>query len=283
MARVTMILILALSAALGGFLISYLFPLHYTATSTVIAEVRFVVIPVITADFAQSVQRLRQHILAPSRLRPVIHALNLVKPEDEGELVIQQHMQVEPVITTAKKASSANNQPVLGLNVEYTDINAARAQKVCNALAALIAEENLSSNSDITESISDFLSRLLKLAKDDLEQKRAQLRAISKSPSPRSPKEEATYEASALDYNQAQANYKDLMDKENTSELGVVAESQPPLGEQVHIVTADLPQTPSFPNRLLFFLCGLGAGLLFGIGRLLWLPLPNATEIEQLS
>ena len=44
--RVTVILTLAVCAALGGFLISYLFPQHYTATSTVLAEDHFVVIPV---------------------------------------------------------------------------------------------------------------------------------------------------------------------------------------------------------------------------------------------
>jgi uncharacterized protein involved in exopolysaccharide biosynthesis len=278
MARVTVIPALALSAALGGFLISYAFPPHYTARSTVVAEDHFVVPPVITADFAQSVQTLSQNVLAPSRLRPVIHALNLVKPEDEGKLVmdIQQHVQVEPVITATKMVVARSptdkkevyaNQRVLGLNVEYTDINAVRAQKICNALAALIVEENLRSNSDLTQDTSDYLGRQLKLAKDDLEHKRAQVLAISKSPSPRrSPKEEAAYKALALDYDKAKSNYKDLLAKENTSELGVVAEIEPLLGEQVHIVTADLPQTSSFPNRLLFSLCGLGGGLLFGIG-----------------
>jgi uncharacterized protein involved in exopolysaccharide biosynthesis len=203
MARVSVIPTLALSAALGGFLISHLFPLHYTATSTVLAEGHFVVIPVITDDFVQSVQRLSQNILVPSRLHPVIHALNVVKPEDEGKLIIdiQQHMQVEPMITSTKMVVASSptakkevyaNQRMLGLNVEYTDTNAVRAQRVCNALAALIVDENLRSNSDLTDSTSHFLSRQLELAKDDLEHKRAQVLAISKSGRPRSPKEEAT-------------------------------------------------------------------------------------------
>ena len=179
-------------------------------------------------------------------------------------------MQVEPAITTAKKEASTSNQLVLGLNVEYTDRNAVRAQRICNALTSLIVDENLRLGSDLAHTTVDFLPRQLKLAKDDLEHKRAQLRVISKSPSPRSPKEEATYKALALDYANAHAFYKDLLAKTNTAELHVGGDSQPPLVEHVRIDTADLPEAPSFTNRPLFSLCGLGAGLLLGIGRLLW-------------
>jgi uncharacterized protein involved in exopolysaccharide biosynthesis len=64
------------------------------------------------------------------------------------------------------------------------------------------------------------------------------------------------------------------------------------MGEQMRIVsTADLPESPSFPGRPLFALGGVGAGLLLGIGRLLWpaarklfqrlaLLFPIGTEIE---
>jgi uncharacterized protein involved in exopolysaccharide biosynthesis len=264
--RVTMILTLAVWAALGGFLISYLFPPHYTATATLLAEDHFVVIPVITVDFTQSVQTLGQNISTPSRLRPVIHALSLGRPESEGKLIseIQQHMYVEPVITTAKKEDSASSQQMLGLNVEYTDRDAVRAQRICDALTSLIVDENLRLGSDLAHTTVDFLPRQLKLAKDDLEHKRAQFRAISKSPSPRGPKEEATYEALALDYANAHAFYNDLLAKTNTAELSVGGVSQPPLGEHVLIDTADLPEAPSFPKRPLFSLCGLGAGLLLG-------------------
>jgi len=79
--------------------------------------------------------------VSPSRLRPVIQSLALVKPGDEDSLVagIQQNMQVEPVITTmstavatsptAKKKPSASNEPVPGFNVRYTDSNASAPRK----------------------------------------------------------------------------------------------------------------------------------------------------------
>ena len=112
--RLKVILIPALVAPLSGFLISYVLPPKYSSQSTVLVEGQKVpdnyVMPVITADFAQRVQTLSQEVLSPSRLRPVIHSLNLVKPEDEGKLIgeIQQNMQVEPVITTMSAAVAAS-------------------------------------------------------------------------------------------------------------------------------------------------------------------------------
>ena len=45
---------------------------------------------------------------------------------------------------------------------------------------------------------------------------------------------------------------------------------------------ADLPQTPSFPNRLLFAGGGFGAGLILGLGLALWLELRDkAIRTEQ--
>jgi uncharacterized protein involved in exopolysaccharide biosynthesis len=144
--RLKVILIPALLAPLAGFIVSYVFPPKYTSQSTVLVEGQKVpdnyVQPVITADFTQRVQTLSQEVLSPSRLRPVIQSLNLVKPEDENKLIadIQQNMSVEPVITSmsaaaaqagvsgAKKEASATDEPVPGFNVEYTDSNGVRAQ-----------------------------------------------------------------------------------------------------------------------------------------------------------
>src|SRR5580700_488947 len=193
--RLKVILIPALVAPLSGFLISYVLPPKYSSQSTVLVEGQKVpdnyVMPVITADFAQRVQTLSQEVLSPSRLRPVIHSLNLVKPEDEGKLIgdIQQNMQVEPVITTMSaavaasptaktKKPSAGSEPVPGFTVNYSDSNAARAQKVCNALTSLIVDENLKSRSAVAQSTTDFLTRQVDDAKRQLDDQDAKLAAF---------------------------------------------------------------------------------------------------------
>src|ERR1700681_1260981 len=173
--RLKVILIPALLSPLAGFMVSYVFPPKYTSESTVLVEGQKVpdtyVQPIITSDFTQRIQTLQQQVLSPSRLRPVIQSINLVKPDEEGRLIedIQQNMRIEPVITSmsaaaaqagtsdAKKETSANDEPVPGFNVEYTDSNAARAQKICNAMTSLILEENLRSRADVAQGTTEFL------------------------------------------------------------------------------------------------------------------------------
>src|ERR1700726_2378341 len=113
--RLKVILIPALLSPLAGFLVSYVFPPKYTSQSTVLVEGQKgpdnYVQPVITSDFTQRVQTLQQQVLSPSRLRPVIQSLNLVKPDEEGKLIedIQQNMHVELLITSMSAAASAES------------------------------------------------------------------------------------------------------------------------------------------------------------------------------
>ena len=194
--RLKVILIPALLAPLTGFLVSYAFPPKYTSQSTVLVESQKVpdalVQSVITADFTQRIQTLSQQVLSPTRLRPVIQTLNLGKSEDEAKLIsdIQQNMTVEPVITSMSAAASAagapgakkkpGNGPVPGFNVNYTDRDAARAQKICNAMTSLIVDENLRSRAEVSQSTTDFLSRQVEDAKRAIDDQDAKLAAFKK-------------------------------------------------------------------------------------------------------
>jgi len=193
--RLKVILIPALIAPLGGFLISYapFFPPKYSSQATVLVEGQKVpdtlVTPVITSDFAQRVQSLSQKILTPSLLRPLIDSLNLgLKPEEERKLIagIGQNMTVDPVMTlmsaavanspTAKtKKPSASNEPVPGFNVGYSDSDPVRAQKICNALTSLMVDQNLKSRSEVAQSTTDFLGRQVEDAKHNVNDLNAQL------------------------------------------------------------------------------------------------------------
>ncbi len=195
--RLKVILIPVLLAPLGGFMISYVFSPKYTSQATVLVEGQKVpdsyVMPVITSDFTQRVQTLSQEVVSPSRLRPVIRSLALVKPDEEGELIsnIQQNMTVEPVITSmsaaaaaspgAKKSKpSAMNEPLPGFTVNYSDRNAIRAQKICNAMTSLIVDENLRSRSEVAQSTTEFLGRQLEDAKRAVDDQDAKLAAFKK-------------------------------------------------------------------------------------------------------
>ena len=202
--RLKVILIPTLIAPLAGFMVSYVFSPKYTSQSTVLVEGQKVpdnyVQPVITADFTQRVQTLSQEVLSPTRLRPVIQNFEitepqLFKPAEEGKIIsdIQQNMQVQPVITSMsaaaagagiagakKKKPSVTDEPVPGFNVNYTDSNAFRAQKICNALTDLIVTENLKERGDIAKSTTEFLGRQLEDAKRAIDDQDAKLAAFKK-------------------------------------------------------------------------------------------------------
>jgi uncharacterized protein involved in exopolysaccharide biosynthesis len=283
--RMKLILTLTLSGALGGFLVSYVLPTRYQTQSTVLVEGQKVpdsyVSPIITSDFVQRMPSLSQEVESPARLRSMLKDYGIVNPEEQSKLIvaIQQNMQVEPVITslseaadaypTAKKDAPATYEPVPGFNVVYTDTDPVRAQKLCNAMTSSMVDENLRSRSEAAQSTVDFLSHRVEDARRSLIEQGTRL-GNSNSHSPRSPREAAEYKVLAVDYEVAEAFYKDLLAKESAAGLGASLENQQE-GEQMHIAAAAyLPEDPVFPDRRALTLWGLGAGLLLGIGRLLW-------------
>jgi uncharacterized protein involved in exopolysaccharide biosynthesis len=88
-----------------------------------------------------------------------------------------------------------------------------------------------------------------------------------------SPGVEGEYKALARDYDNAQKVYQEDLAKQSTSKMATQAQQQQQ-GEQMALLNpATLPDSPSFPNRLLFAGGGLGAGLALGLGLTLWLEL----------
>jgi len=86
-----------------------------------------------------------------------------------------------------------------------------------------------------------------------------------------SPGIEEEYKELARDYDNAQKVYQDDLAKQSTSKMATQAEQQQE-GEQMALLNpANLPDSPSFPNRLLFAGGGLGAGLVLGFGLAVWL------------
>ncbi len=88
-----------------------------------------------------------------------------------------------------------------------------------------------------------------------------------------SPEVEEKYKQLTRDYDTAQKFYADLLAKKSTSEMATDMERRQQ-GEQMHLLNqASLPESPSFPNRLLFAAGGLGSGLLIGMVLALWLEM----------
>ncbi|HZW95556.1 MAG TPA: Wzz/FepE/Etk N-terminal domain-containing protein [Candidatus Eremiobacteraceae bacterium] len=86
-----------------------------------------------------------------------------------------------------------------------------------------------------------------------------------------SPGIEEQYKELARDYDNAQKVYQDDLAKQSTSKMATQAE-QEEQGEHMALLNpADLPDSPSFPNRLFFAGGGFGAGLVLGLTLAIWL------------
>ncbi|MBV9572714.1 MAG: lipopolysaccharide biosynthesis protein [Acidobacteriales bacterium] len=85
-----------------------------------------------------------------------------------------------------------------------------------------------------------------------------------------SPGVEEQYKLLTRDYETAQKFYNDLLAKKSESQMQTDLERREQ-GEQMRLINpANLPDTPSFPNRLLFAAGGLGGGFVVGVALALW-------------
>ena len=195
--RLKVILIPLLVAPIAGFGISYIFSPRYTSQSMVLVEGQKVpsnlVTPVITADFTQRIQTLTTQVMGGSRLRPMIQSLGVAKPGEDSKLIedIRSNVTVTPVITSMSAAASAGlsgqkkkpsitDEPLPGFNVNYTDSDAKRAQKICDGVTSLIVDENLRSRADIATETTKFLGRQVEEAKQAIDDLDAKLAAFKK-------------------------------------------------------------------------------------------------------
>jgi len=97
-----------------------------------------------------------------------------------------------------------------------------------------------------------------------------------------SPGVEEQYKQLTRDYETAQKFYNDLLGKKSESEMQTDMERRQQ-GEQMSLLNpANLPDSPSFPNRLLFAGGGLGAGVAFGFILAFWMEMRDkALRTEQ--
>jgi uncharacterized protein involved in exopolysaccharide biosynthesis len=206
--RLKVILIPALIAPLGGFLVSYGFPPKYSSTATVLVEGQKVpdnyVMPVITADFAQRVQTLAEKILNEQLGQIIVSDASQVKPGAEGKVVlvkqgekaklissIPSSTQVQPVITSMSasvsaspsaktKRPSAGSEPLPGFTIQYSDSDPVRAQEICNALAHKFVDENLKERGEVAAGTTDFLKGQVEEAKKKVDEQDKQLAEFKK-------------------------------------------------------------------------------------------------------
>ena len=187
--RLKVILIPTLLAPLAGFLISYAFPSKYTSQAELLIDQQKVpqgyVAPVITQDLSQRVATLEQKALGSDRLRPLIEKLNqqgILRGRNVDEVIdeIRGGIAIEPVQVISVpspevKGGNKQYQPpqskspqVPGFNLQYTASNPREAQAICAGIADIMLQENLRDREQVAQNTTDFLSRQVDDAKNNL-------------------------------------------------------------------------------------------------------------------
>jgi polysaccharide chain length determinant protein (PEP-CTERM system associated) len=167
------------------------------------------------------------------------------------------------------QARYTNDHP----DVIKTKADIAEVQKKLNQLnTAAVGATSTKDKSDVAEPPEIRQLRLQVhqyegvISQASTEQKRLQGQIqLYQSRAAMSPAIEEQYKVLTRDYDNAQSFYQDLLKKKSSSELAYDMENQAQ-GEQMTILNpASLPDSPSFPNRLVFAGAGLGAGLALGL------------------
>ncbi len=201
--RLKVILIPALLAPLAAFLISYAFPPKYTSQSLVLVEGQKVpdsyVQSVITADFTQRLQTMKQQVIARNRLRAMIERMGLAKPGDESKLIdqIQTDLSVStiPVDPSASGASSSSSSgstkktktrkptggtAMPGFIVSFTSSTPQQAQQICSEITSMLLTENLNTRAQVSQGTTDFLGRQVDDAKRALDEQDTKMAAFKR-------------------------------------------------------------------------------------------------------
>ena len=181
--RMKVILIPALLAPLGGYLVSHAFRPKYTSQAMVLVQGSnipdSVVQPMFNEDLTQHIATIQQRVLSPALLRPMVERLGLAKPGqsiDDAVSGIPPNMTIEPVITdvsqggtTGKKKPGQNSASVPGYYINYTTSNARQAQEICTELTSMLLEEDLKSRQAATQGTTTFLTKQVETAKQNLD------------------------------------------------------------------------------------------------------------------
>ena len=294
------ILVPTLLVGLGGYLISFAFPAKYTSQSVVLVEGQkipeSVVQPVVSGDLTARVSTLQQQILAESRLRPMVQRIFPEKsPEDVGMMIdtIRANMAVEPVPsdllaigTSTPKEKNPDTSPFPGFYVKYTAPGAREAQMICNELTTLLVDENSRQVAEAANGTSEVLTRGIEDAKNNLERLGSRLRDREKLRRSKSESPNPEDDVLTIDYDFAKKQYESLLAKRAEADLTIKMNNSA-FGERMFpLQSANLPDAPVFPNRLLFAAVGLGAGLALGVALAVWTKLRSKniqTETEPVN
>lgn len=182
--RIWIILCLAAVAAGAVYLYSRTLPNQYKSHTLVLVQQpkvnqRFVT-PVVDAQVNQRLETMREQILSPTQLRPVVQEFHLYEkelprssPGDRASL-LKQAVSVTPV----QPVSNSPWAGIPGFTVSVTLYDPHLAQQVCARITSMFIKDNATWQSQAAQDTTSFLSTQISDAKQALDAQDAKLTAF---------------------------------------------------------------------------------------------------------
>jgi polysaccharide chain length determinant protein (PEP-CTERM system associated) len=223
----------------------------------------------------QSLSRQQQNVtFIQAMVAQQTHELQNAEPAAAAAVVDERRTQLNLLIQqrqTLQAQYTPDHPDVVEINRK---INGLRAQ-----IAASAAEQAPAISNPVVRPDTPQLQQLkaqLRSAQQAMEDAKAEQAGISKqirtyeSRIESSPQVEAEYKQITRDHQTALDFYNSLLKKLNDSSMATALE-QRQQGEQFRMMdAANLPDSPLFPNRMLFAVGGFAAGLLVGLALAAW-------------
>jgi uncharacterized protein involved in exopolysaccharide biosynthesis len=177
----------------------------------------------------------------------------------------------------AEARYTADHPDVIKLKLAIEEVNK-KIAAARSAPQASPAPETAERPVRVTPQIQQLRAAIHELEQTIREKSRDQVRlqqqlGVIQSRLSLSPAVEQEFKELTRDYQTALAFYNDLLTKQSQSQMATNLERRQQ-GEQFRVMDpANLPESPSFPNRPLFAGAGLGIGLALGIGIALLLEM----------
>jgi uncharacterized protein involved in exopolysaccharide biosynthesis len=195
--RWALLLVPALLGPLVGLLVSFALTPKYTSRSILAVEGQVVpagyVRPLIADYVSDRMTTLQQNVLGRDRLREVVERLGLARKGKSVDSVINEirdNVSVNPVDPNApsapgdynstKRKKTGQSDDVPGFSVSFTTDNARDAQQVCSEITSMLLAENLKVREQVVHSTTDFLSRQLDQAQQNLDNQDKKLAAFKR-------------------------------------------------------------------------------------------------------
>ncbi len=172
--RLKLILIPALVALVAGFLCSFGFSPKYTSRALVLVERQTVpagyVRPIVTASVRDREITLQQQVLTRDRLQALVNHLGFARTGQSVDDVVAEIQNNVSIVEADPLGSSVRSGDTPGFSISFTSDNPGDAQRICRELTSMLLAENLKTREQVAASTTDFLSRQLSEAKNNLDE-----------------------------------------------------------------------------------------------------------------